>query len=39
MRIKRVLEAGAKQDALITGHNIFRAVSVVHIKINDGHAV
>lgn len=39
MRIKRVLEAGAKQDALITGHNIFRAVPVVHIKINDGHAV
>ena len=38
-RIKRVLEGRAEQDARVVSENLLGAVAVVHVEIDDGHAL
>src|SRR5690554_3601174 len=39
MRIKRMLETGAHQYAFITADDVYRAVTLVHIEIDNGHSL
>lgn len=35
VRIERMLEAGAHQDAFVSADDVYRAVALMHIEIND----
>ena len=37
--VQRMLEEAAHQDALVTGHDVLGAVAVVHVEVDDGHAL
>ena len=37
--VERVLEEAAHQDALVAGHDVLGAVAVVHVEVDDGHAL
>ena len=39
IRVERVLEDAAHQDPIVTGEAILGAVAVVHVEIDDGHAL
>ncbi|MEY3781920.1 MAG: hypothetical protein RIS97_98, partial [Pseudomonadota bacterium] len=39
MRVKRVLKDADHQNTLVTADDVFRAVAVVHVKIDNGDAL